>query len=151
MSISANRSKRSRQAFRTMLVYLGVSVFCVIFDRVYSLYGHGVYSASMSLMFLYPLIGGSLVFLLLWLLKPTADAAPHYRVYYNLYNSGIAALTAGSMLKGVFDIAGTSSPYTVIYFICGWALIAVGVIGFLLNSGRDKGKIRDTHMPDESL
>ena len=138
LSTSVYKAKRSRQMLKTALIYLGISAFCFIFDKVYSLYGHGVYSASMSLMFLYPLIGGTLGFLLLWLLKPAADSIPNYRVYYNFYNSGIATLVIGSLLKGIFDIAGTSSPYTIIFFIVGCLLIVAGVIGFWVKERQHK-------------
>ncbi len=121
-----------------MLVYLCISAFCIIFDKVYALFGHGVYSASMSLMFLYPLVGGVIVFLLLWIFKADADKVTKYRLNYNLYNSGISVLVIGSALKGVFDIAGTSSPYTIIYMICGSLFIAIGVINYWRNERKQK-------------
>ena len=125
--------KRGRQLMKTALVYAGASVFCVVFDRLYAIFGHGVYSPSMSLMFLYPLVGGTLAFSLLLLLKPAADAVAHYRVYYNLYNSGVATLTLASLLSGIFEIAGTSSPYTALYFLTGCLLAAAGAAGFLIS------------------
>ena len=138
MYTSANKIKKDKSALKTMLVYSAVSAFCIFFNKVYALYGHGVTSASMSLMFLYPLIGGAAVFMFLWLFKPDATGIPKYRLLYNLYNSGIAALVIGSMLKGIFEIAGTSSQYTVFYFILGWMFIAVGIIGFLSDSQKQK-------------
>jgi len=117
-----------------MFVYIAISIFCIIFNSIYALYGHGVTSAAMSFMFLYPFIGGAVVFMLLWILKPNAANVPGYRINYNIYNSGIASLVVGSILKGVFEIAGTSSPYTAVYFILGWLLVAAGAIGFIRNS-----------------
>ncbi len=128
---------------KTLLVYLGVSALCILIDTVYALYGHGVYSRWMSLMFLYPLVGGALVFSLLWLLMPAADATPNYRVHYTLYNSGVATLTIGSLLQGIFDIAGTSSPYTVVFYIVGGLFAAAGVVGFF---AREK-KYKKNHSP----
>ena len=136
MFISAYNLKRGRPLMKTALAYAAASAYCVMFDRLYAMFGHGVDSAAMTLMFLYPLIGGSLAFALLWLLKPAADATPHYRLYYNLYNSGIATLTIGSLIRGVFEIAGTSSPYTLLYLIAGSLLTAVGAVGFLLSEWR---------------
>lgn len=136
MSISAYRRKRSSQTLKTTFVYLGISAFCFLFDKIYALYGHGVYSPFMSLMFLYPLIGGALMFLLLRFLKPTAEVMPYYRRHYNLYNSGIATLITGSLLKGIFDIAGTSSPYTILFYIVGGLFILAGVIGFWISERR---------------
>lgn len=125
---TSGRRPRSPRALKTALVYLLISGLCVLVNYVYSLYGHGVSSAAMSLMFLYPLLGGALVFALVWLLMPGAQQVPHYRLSVNLYNAGIAALTVGSLLKGVFDIAGTSSPYIVAYRLAGWLLAGAGAI-----------------------
>lgn len=112
-----------------MFAYLAVSALCVIFDRIYALFGHGVFSASMSLMFLYPLLGGLVPFFLIWLFMVRIDRIRHFRFFYNSYNSGLSALTVASLLKGIFEIAGTSSPYLIAFFIGGWAMIAIGLTG----------------------
>ncbi len=128
--------KRGRRTKKAAIVYLIVSVLSVLFDQVYALFGHGVRSASMSMMFLYPLIGGALVFTLLWFFCPEAEYRRHSRLFFNLYNSGIAALMTGSLLKGVLDIAGTSSPYLIVYRLVGWLLLGFGILGFLGVMGR---------------
>lgn len=121
---------------KTALAYAAASAYCVLFDRLYALFGHGVYSGWMSLMFLYPLAGSALVFALLWAFMPAADATPHYRMFYNLYNSGIATLTLGGLLRGIFEIAGTSSPYTLLYGLTGGVLATVGAAGFWVSAVR---------------
>lgn len=127
-----NNSKQKRQSLKTAVVYLAVSVFCVIFDQVYALFGHGVRSASMSFMFLYPLIGGVLIFLLqLFIFPAVSDGS--YRFFYNSYNSGIAALTIKSMLYGIFEIAGTSSSYLTAFAVCGWMMIITGLFILFIN------------------
>jgi len=83
----------------------------------------------MTYMFLYPLIPGALVFLIFTL---TGIKKPD-RISYNLYNSGIAALTIGSLLQGIFKIAGTSSSFIIVYWIAGFTLIGLGVIAFIRN------------------
>ncbi|MDD3214712.1 MAG: hypothetical protein PHY64_13635, partial [Eubacteriales bacterium] len=100
MSISGIKGQTRRQPLKTAFIYLGISALCFAIDQIYALYGHGVHSPAMTLMFLYPLIGGALMFTLLSLSKTAVEAKPRYRVYYNRYNSGIATLTAGSLLKG---------------------------------------------------
>ena len=122
---------RSRHLRRTVITYLIVSVLCVVIDKIYALFGHGVYSASMSLMFLYPLLGGVLPFFTVWLLLRQTEGMPYYRLIYNCYNSGLATLTIGSLLNGVFEIAGTSSPYMIVFYVCGWTMLAAGALGFL--------------------
>lgn len=127
-----NNSGQKRQYLKTAAVYLAVSAFCIIFDQVYAVFGHGVRSASMSFMFLYPLTGGVSVFLLLHFISPAVSAGP-YRLFYNAYNSGLAALTLRSMLYGIFEIAGTSSPYLTAFTVCGWTMMITGILILLLN------------------
>ena len=111
-----------------MLVYLVLSLTAIAVNNIYAIFGHGVHSAAMTWMFLYPLIGGTLIYFLIERLIPGVSKAAGYRVFYNAYNSGIAALTAGSFLKGILDIAGTSSTYTAVFYVIGWLFAAVGLI-----------------------
>ncbi|MEA4889993.1 MAG: hypothetical protein VB070_11075 [Clostridiaceae bacterium] len=130
--MAINRFKQNRQVCKTAIVYLAVSAFCIIFDKIYALFGHGVSSASMSLMYLYPLAGGMLPFLILGLLVPEACRIRAYRPAVNLYHSGLAALTVSSLLNGVMEIAGTSSSYLPVFNVCGWTLLAAGLFIFLI-------------------
>ena len=112
---------------RTALVYGAVALGCLVITNVYALFGHGVRSAAMDFMFLYPAVGGALVFALLQLAFPCNIRRRYFRPGYNLYNSGIAALTAGAMLRGIVEIAGTDSGLIGIFFLLGWLLVAAGV------------------------
>ena len=47
----------------------------------------------------------------------------------------------GNVLKGIFDIAGTSSPYVVFYWIVGGMLILIDTIGILLIKHTEQKKI----------
>ncbi|HWQ71126.1 MAG TPA: hypothetical protein VN370_02285 [Desulfitobacteriaceae bacterium] len=129
MSILAIKEKgRNRRIRKTILVYLIISLLAVAIDNIYAVFGHGVSSAAMTWMFLYPLLGGTLFYLLIELLLPGICQFTGYRVFYNVYNSGIAVLTTGSFLKGILDIAGTNSPYVVLFSVAGWLFIASGLI-----------------------
>jgi hypothetical protein len=109
---------------KTVIVYLIISIFCFAVNRIYAIFGHGVSSAYMTWMFLYPLLGGALFYLIIELFLKNIKHASKYRLFYNIYNSAIAILTVGSFLKGIFDIAGTNSPYVLYYFVTGWVCIA---------------------------
>lgn len=113
---------------KTVWVHLALSATAIIVDNIYALFGHGVRSAAMSLMFLYPLLGGALGFFALRLAAPWARSGKGYRLGYNLYNSGIAVLTVGSFFKGILEIAGTASDHTRMFAITGWGLLAIGTI-----------------------
>ena len=112
---------------RLSIVYLVIAIFCILFAGIYEVFSHGVISYSMIFMFLYPLLGGSLVYLILS--KWNRLDYPS-KMTYNLYNSGIASFTVGSCLKGVLDIYGTTSEYTFLYFLMGGILCGIGIVSY---------------------
>ena len=113
---------------KSVIVYLVLSAAAVAVDNIYALFGHGVRSASMSFMFLYPLLGGALIYFILGVAAPGITTVKPFRLGYNLYNSGIAALTTGSFFKGILDIAGTASEYTKFFMYFGFDFSAAGLI-----------------------
>jgi hypothetical protein len=68
--------------------------------------------------------------------KGSSETSPKnstlYDIALNLYYSGIAALTASSMLRGIFDIAGTASIYQTYLMYVGLAMTIGGILMFLL-------------------
>ena len=133
MSISDMNKRHSGKAGgkgmrKTVIVYLALSATAIAIDNIYALFGHGVRSASMSFMFLYPLLGGSLLYFLFGAIRPGMVSVKPYRLGYNLYNSGIATLTTGSFFKGILDIAGTASEYTKIFMLIGLAFAITGLV-----------------------
>ena len=107
---------------KTAGIYLFTTLFCIVLNYVYSLFGHGVSSPFMSYAFVFSLVLGVVGFILLgWL-----DL--NNRIAFNLYNAGIATLTVGSILRGILDIAGADTIYPVYYFIAGAVFVAIGVL-----------------------
>jgi hypothetical protein len=117
---------------KIFFVYIAISVLCVIIAQVYALFGHGLRSAYMDYMFLYPLVGGAIVFLF-------PRGKKNSRLGYNLYNSGLAALTAGALLRGIVEIAGTGSPWIACFTAVGGLLTAAGTALCLLRKGLHYG------------
>lgn len=113
--------KRTR---RGALRYLAASAFCGLFAAVYEHFGHGVYSSYMVYLFLWPLLGG-MPALLLALAKPAAFYGRLYpaRAVRELWGAGVATLTLGSCLRGVFDIYGTTAPLVRAYWFAGTLLL----------------------------
>lgn len=135
MSTSAiDKIRQNRQTLKTSIAWLVTAAGCIAFDKVYAIFGHDVRSAAMSQMYLYPLLGGALAFLALTLLVPAANRCRFYRLASNSYNSGLAALICGSLLKGVFDIAGTASDYVPVIMVAGWAMFVAGAAGLIFHS-----------------
>ena len=110
----------------------------------------------MSGMYLYPLLGGALLYFLLWVFVPgqdrrrpavvtqTPDAravavaagsretrASCWRFFCNAWNSGIATLTVGSLLHGILEIAGTESAWLTAFTAAGIGLLVLGAVSLL--------------------
>lgn len=126
------------QIRKTLMTYIQVTLLTIAVNKIYALFGHGVNSDAMTWMFLYPLIGGIAFYLVIRLLFPFIGRFSGYRIFYNLHNSGIAILTVGSFLKGILDIAGTSSTYVGLYFKAGWAFIGAGLVLLIILASNHK-------------
>ena len=123
-----------RVAIKTAIVYFAASILCVVVTNVYALFGHGARSDSMDYMFLYPLIGGGVAFVLLAIFGMLTITSPRIskkggisRAGYNLYNAGIASLAAASMLRGIIEIAGAGTMWDIYIRIVGCALLIAGI------------------------
>ncbi len=118
----------SVSAIKTLVAYLGLSLFCGIFGAGYEHFSHGVYSNDMVYLFAFPLVGGAIPYALILLLRARVPG----RVSANLYHSGIATLTVGSCLSGVLQIYGTASQNLAAYWWVGYALAGCGALAYLL-------------------
>lgn len=123
MCISDIENDKKRE-IKTAFVYLLISLFCVLLGAVYEYFSHEVYSFYMIYSFVFPLAGGTLPFLILFVSEKAMPA----RLSFNLYNSGMAALTVGSIVKGVLDIYGTSNQIIILYWAAGILFCVVGII-----------------------
>ena len=101
-------------------IYMLTTLFCIAFNYVYSLFGHGVSSPFMSYAFVFSLVLGVVGFIVFGRLNLDN------RIAFNLYNAGIATLTIGSILRGIIDIAGADTTYPVYYFFVGTVFVAIG-------------------------
>lgn len=111
---------------KNILCFLAVTIFCFIFGRVYTMFGHGVESKFMNGLPVWPGIA------MVWYFIFGTMKIPFSRIGENLFNAGIATLTVGSALKGIFEIAGTSSAYENYFFYVGYVLVLFGIVfGFL--------------------
>ena len=109
--------------------YAAAVVGTILFSAVYELFSHEVYSSYMIYAFLFPLLGGLLPFTLL--MHAPARLRPDMLVLC-LYNSGLAALTAGSLFCGVLEIYGTTNRLSHVYWLVGALLSLSGLAVWLL-------------------
>ena len=125
LDIETNQKK----AIKTAFIYLLISLFCTLFGAVYELFSYEVYSYHMIYAFAFPLVGGVLPFLVIGLSRSTQYPG---MIAQNLYHSGIATLTVGSIVLGVLDIYGTTNSLIKLYWIVGIFLVVMGAVVYLL-------------------
>ena len=121
---SVNKDVKNKFVKRSVM-YFCISIFCAVFGGIYEIFSHGVYSNCMMYAFLFPLIGGTLYNLILYCFS-------RFRLQRGLslifYNTGIAALTIGSIVRGILDIYGTDNILANVYWYAGAILVCLGVV-----------------------
>ncbi|MDR0286467.1 MAG: alanine--tRNA ligase [Clostridiales bacterium] len=117
---------------KTIIVYVSLTVFAFVLNWAYSLFSHGVSSYAMEYMYLWLFGCGVVVFTLIRLFFKNITGHKRYRLFYNLYNSGVAVLLTGMLLRGILEIAGGSSPYIKFYYWVAYAFLAAGVTVFVI-------------------
>ena len=127
--------KKTGYAFKNAFIYLIISIVCALFGAVYEVYSHEVYSYYMIYSFAFPLIGGTLLFSSIGLFG--LKAYP-YAVPRNIYHSGIATLTVGSIIQGVLEIYGTTNRLVKYYWILGVILVITGILLYIIQIIRSK-------------
>ena len=114
----------SANVLKKHLVFnLAGTLFLVLFGAVYEMFSHGVFSFFMLYAFAVPLVFGVTLYLVLLFLGKYPD-----RVFLNLWNSAIAAFSAGSVFQGVLEIYGTTNSLIIVYPIAGCVLAASALV-----------------------
>ncbi|HFI0285425.1 TPA: hypothetical protein ACGOVJ_000157 [Streptococcus suis] len=121
---------KSSRTSRTLISYLTGSIFLFIFSRIYQALSYGEVSFFMNYLFCIPLIGGILLTGLL-LLKPSLS-----RMAYNLWNSGIATITAGFLLRGIINLSGRSTSLDQPYWYLGAGFLALALLHLFIFEGK---------------
>jgi hypothetical protein len=129
--------------------YLAASIVIAAAAAVYGLFSHGVYSYFMTYAFMIPLLGGALPHLIVAMKRADADtassadepeestASEEQKGLANILDARdtqlaiIATLTAGSLLKGVLDIYGTTNRLLIAYPVMA-AFILAAVLTVLI-------------------
>ena len=121
---------------RTFISYLAMAAFLFIFSRIYESLSYGEVSVFMHYMFCATLVGGILLLGLLQV-KPNLS-----RMTYNLWNSGIATITAGCLFRGIINLSGRSTTLDQPYWYVGAGFLALSLITlFISNTRRTRQKL----------
>ncbi|NQN90409.1 hypothetical protein HO995_00035 [Streptococcus suis] len=115
---------------RTFISYIAMTAFLFIFSRIYESLSYGEVSVFMHYMFCATLVGGLLLLGLLQV-KPNLS-----RITYNLWNSGIATITAGCLLRGIINLSGRSTTLDQPYWYVGAGFLALSLITLFISDTR---------------
>ena len=132
---------------KTIITYIFITIGVFLFDKIYSLFGHGITSNWMSNAYLYVLWLGVLVFLLFRVFLPDIVNDKGYPLFFRMHNSGIAILINGMLLYGIIEIAGGSSAFVSWFLVAGSGLIgfaAVLAAIMFIRKTRDQSATRQT-------
>lgn len=113
---------------KTAIIYIFISLFVFIFSLIYEHFSHEVYSKYMLYSSLIPLILGSVINYIVYLVNIKI-----YIINYNIHNSLILCLTLGFLLKGALDIYGTTNQLLIIYQYISVVLIFINILIILKN------------------
>ena len=123
MTLSTSVTKASKKRLKkTAVVYALITVFFFIFSRIYEHFSFGETSVYMHYLFGVPLIGG-MVLLIFQKMIPNLS-----RLSLNLWNSGVATLTAGALYRGIVNLSGRSTTMDQPYYYLGVAFLALALI-----------------------
>lgn len=121
---------------KAVIVYAGVSAFCLVFYLIYNIFSHNVTSLYMTYLFAWPLVLGVIPALVLLFTKYKNKVAYYSRIPSEtclyIYRSGVAILTMSSLLKGVFEIAGTGSVLQLFMWPAGAFFLVAGIVSFII-------------------
>ena len=100
--------------FRIMAAYAAVTVVCLVFCAVYEIFSFGEHSLFMRMLFIIPLLGGTIPF---GLMAVSENPPSISRGAFNLWNSGLAVHASGCLVRGIIEISGRVSDYDNYYWI----------------------------------
>lgn len=115
----------SRSMAKKALFYLLISMFCALFGAIYELFSHDVYSFYMIYAFAFPLMGGTLPYLLRCLCRKRLIFQGGISVFWH---AAVATLTIGSIIQGVLEIYGTTNQFTIVYWYAAAILLLLHIL-----------------------
>ncbi len=142
MILYTSDTKQTPNFNRGMILYGGISLFCLIIFIIYDQFSHNVRSPYMTWLFIWPLVLGMIPAVLLRLIRILPSPG---RFTWNVYNSGVAAVTVSSMMRGVFEIAGTASPLQTALMIAGFVMLGIGLVSYIVTVIRKQNMDRSAY------
>ena len=98
-------------------LYLGISLFLILFGWIYEMFSHGVYSGFMMFAFTLPLLFVVLPYAILHRMLKGKKNLRLSESAGAIYRSAILTATLGSLFNGVLKIYGTTNSLITVYII----------------------------------
>lgn len=118
-SVIKNKNKRLK---KTLISYSILTIFFLVFSRIYESFSFGETSIHMHYLFVVPLVGGIIMALLLKIIPNLG------RLSLNLWNSAVAVLTAGMLFRGIVNLSGRSTTLDQPYWYVGIAFALLAIV-----------------------
>ena len=128
MILSTSVINPNKKRFKkTAISYTLITIFFFAFSRIYESFSYGETSVHMHYLFAVPLVGGITLVILL-------KALPQFsRISFNLWNSAVAIITAGTLFRGVVNLSGRSTTLDAPYWYIGITFVALAIVSIFLN------------------
>ena len=133
MILSTSVTNLGKKRFKkTAISYTLITIFFFAFSRIYESFSYGETSVHMHYLFAVPLVGGIILVILL-------KALPQFsRISFNLWNSAVAIITAGTLFRGIVNLSGRSTALDAPYWYVGigfsvLAILSIFIKPFLTN------------------
>ena len=133
MILSTSVTNLGKKRFKkTVISYTLITIFFFAFSRIYESFSYGETSVHMHYLFAVPLVGGIILVILL-------KALPQFsRISFNLWNSAVAIITAGTLFRGIVNLSGRSTALDAPYWYVGigfsvLAILSIFIKPFLTN------------------
>lgn len=128
-SVTKNKNKRLQ---KTLVGYSLLTIFFLVFSRIYESFSFGETSFHMHYLFVVPLIGGIILALLLKIIPNLG------RLSLNLWNSAVAVLTTGMLFRGIVNLSGRSTTLDQPYWYVGLAFAILAIVSLFLQKENSK-------------
>ena len=128
MILSISVTNLGKKRFKkTAISYTLITIFFFAFSRIYESFSYGETSVHMHYLFAVPLVGGIILVILL-------KALPQFsRISFNLWNSAVAIITAGTLFRGIVNLSGRSTTLDTPYWYVGIGFAILAIITIFIN------------------
>ena len=128
MILSTSVINPNKKRFKkTAISYTLITIFFFAFSRIYEAFSFGETSVHMHYLFTVPLIGGIILVILLKALPQLS------RISFNLWNSAVAIITAGTLFRGIVNLSGRSTTLDTPYWYVGISFAILAILSIFIH------------------